>query len=109
MSISANIAEGHGRFYYQDNVRFCYNARGSLEEALSHLVFAFEAGYLPTALYKELANEGEEMDKMLNGYISCLSKSERGANEPGANHVIREEAEPYLVEPFDNLAEPPTL
>ena len=29
LSVSANIAEGYGRFYYQDNVRFCYNARGS--------------------------------------------------------------------------------
>lgn len=36
LSISANIAEGYGRFYYQDNVRFCYLARGSLEETLSH-------------------------------------------------------------------------
>lgn len=36
LSISANIAEGHGQFYYQDNVRFCYNARGSLEETLRH-------------------------------------------------------------------------
>jgi four helix bundle protein len=26
-SIPANIAEEYGRFYYQDNVRFCYNAR----------------------------------------------------------------------------------
>ena len=24
LSISANIAEGYGRYYYQDNVRFCY-------------------------------------------------------------------------------------
>jgi four helix bundle protein len=23
LSISANIAEGYGRFYFQDNVRFC--------------------------------------------------------------------------------------
>ena len=28
LSISANIAEGYGRFYYQDNVRFCYTEHG---------------------------------------------------------------------------------
>jgi len=31
-SIGANIAEGYGRFYYLDKVRFYYNARGSLVE-----------------------------------------------------------------------------
>jgi|GEM_PF-3271090 len=35
VSIPANIAEGHGRYYYQDNVRFCYIARGSLTEIQS--------------------------------------------------------------------------
>lgn len=29
-SIGNNIAEGHGRFHYQDNIRFCIMARGSL-------------------------------------------------------------------------------
>src|SRR3989337_3704461 len=58
LSISANIAEGYGRFYYQDNVRFCYNARGSLEETLSHLIFTFGADYIPSALYRELETEG---------------------------------------------------
>jgi four helix bundle protein len=102
LSISANIAEGHGRFYYQDNVRFCYNARGSLEETLSHLVFAFEADFLPEKLYKELEAEGEEIEKMLNGYISYLKKSKKGANEPGANYNVREETEPYDIEPLED-------
>ncbi len=95
LSVSANIAEGYGRFYYQDNVRFCYNARGSLEETLSHLIFAFEIDFIPDALYKELENEGEEIDKMLNGYIGYLKNSKQGLNEPGANHSIREETELY--------------
>jgi four helix bundle protein len=106
LSISTNIAEGYGRFYYQDNVRFCYNARGSLEETLSHLVFAFEAGFIPDELYKELGKEGEEIDKMLNGYINYLKKSKKGANEPGANYAIREETELYYAE---SLEAPPTL
>ncbi len=27
-SIGNNLAEGHGRFHYQDNIRFCIIARG---------------------------------------------------------------------------------
>lgn len=53
-SIPANIAEGYGRFYYQDNIRFCYNARGSLEESLSHLVMALEMNYIPRVLFDSL-------------------------------------------------------
>ncbi len=106
VSISANIAEGYGRYYYQDNIRFCYNARGSLEETLSHIVFCHEIGYVPASLLQELAGEGEEITRMINGYIAYLKKSKQGANEPGANHVIHELQAPYLVEipddPQDN-------
>ena len=31
-SISADIAEGHGRFHFNGNRQFCYYARGSFEE-----------------------------------------------------------------------------
>jgi four helix bundle protein len=101
LSISANIAEGYGRFYYQENVRFCYLARGALEETLSHLTFAVEMKYIPIELYKELESEGEEIDKMLNGYISFLKKSKQGANEPGANYHARAESAAYSTESFD--------
>ena len=39
-SIGNNIAEGHGRFHYQDNIRFCIIARGSLSETLDHFIVA---------------------------------------------------------------------
>ena len=102
LSVSANLAEGYGRFYYQDNVRFRYNARGSLEETLSHLVFAFETGFISEELYKELEREGEEIDKMLNGYIGYLKKSKKGTNEPGANFSTRKETESYDTEPVED-------
>ena len=102
LSISANIAEGYGRFYYQENIRFCYIARGSLDETLSHLVFAFEAKYIPASLYQEFQLEGDEIDKMMNGYISYLKKSKQGANEPGANSVVREDSELYFTEPLED-------
>ena len=98
VSVFANIAEGYGRFYYQDNVRFCYNARGSLEETLSHLVFSFEVDFIPAELYQELETEGEEIEKMLNGYIAFLKKSKQGANEPGANHAVQEDTATYNIE-----------
>ncbi|MGZ9164195.1 MAG: four helix bundle protein, partial [Anaerolineales bacterium] len=52
-SVPANIAEGSGRFYYMDNVRFCYNARGSLDETLSHLIASRDLAYCPISLYEE--------------------------------------------------------
>src|SRR6187200_1451451 len=63
LSISANIAEGYGRFYFQENVRFCYVARGSLEETLSHIVYAYKVGYISETLYKSFEVEGENLNR----------------------------------------------
>lgn len=97
-SIPANIAEGHGRFYYQENVRFCYIARGSLEETLSHLAFAQKIGYLPVGLFQSLAADGEKLNKLINGYLAFLKQSKRGANEPGANYAARELPPEYSLD-----------
>jgi four helix bundle protein len=106
LSISANIAEGYGRFYFQENVRFCYLARGSLEETLSHLVFAFEADLISETIFKEFESEGEEIDKMINGYIAYLKKSKHGSNEPGANSFVREDPALYRTVSIDDIADP---
>jgi four helix bundle protein len=97
-SIPANIAEGHGRFYFQDNVRFCYNTRGSLEETLSHISFCFKVKYIPEALYKEFEQEGEKLSQLLNGYINYLKRSKQGISEPGANFAVHELQVPYTTD-----------
>lgn len=97
-SIPANIAEGHGRFYFQDNVRFCYIARGSLEETLSHIVHAQKVGYISESLYASFASDGENLNRLINGYIGFLKKSKQGANEPGANYSVREIPPDYTID-----------
>lgn len=97
-SIPANIAEGHGRFYFQDNVRFCYIARGSLEESLSHIVYSYQVGYVSEPVYKSFAVDGENLNRLINGYIGFLKRSKQGAREPGANLSVREDAPDYATE-----------
>ena len=93
-SIPANLAEGYGRYYYLDSVRFCYIARGSLEETYSHLRLACELGYITKADFALLDQAIGELRRMVNGYIGFLKKSKRGAAEPGASHSIRDAADP---------------
>ena len=100
-SVPANLAEGAGRYYYMDNVRFCYNARGSLDETLNHLISARDLGYCPVPLYQDLRDQVEEIRRLLNGYISWLKTKKVGEREPGANVTIHEISPEYLVDTKD--------
>jgi len=94
-SVPANIAEGYGRFYYQEIIRYCYIARGSLEETLSHLVLCGELKYIPKTLFESLEQDGEKLTQLINGYIGYLKRSKQGQNEPGANQAVRESSVAY--------------
>jgi four helix bundle protein len=96
-SIGANIAEGYGRFYYMDNVRFCYNARGSLDETINHIRVSYDLNYCPEDLYRALCAQGVEIRKIINGYIAWLKAQKTGKTEPGANLHIREIPAEYSV------------
>ena len=97
-NVPANIAEGTGRFYYLDNVRFCYHARGSLDETLNHIIVARDLELYSREDYQEIRNQIEEIRKMLNGYISWLKAKKIGENEPGAKLSIRDLPAEYFLE-----------
>jgi four helix bundle protein len=100
-SIPANIAEGHGRYHYLDNVRFCYIARGSLTEVQSHMSLAYELDYLPDEIFKRMTAHAESVGRQLNSYIAYLKRSKQGEKEFQPSYTVREEIEPYFPDKTD--------
>ena len=98
--------EGHGRYHFLDNVRFCYMARGSLTEVQSHMALAHDLGYLSDDIYKRMTTHAESIGKQLNNYIAYLKRSKQGEKEMPAGYSVREETEPYLL---DDLNEDYTI
>ncbi len=70
--ISANIAEGHGRFTYKDQLHFCIQARGSLSETHNHLIDALDCRYILQAQFDYFKALIDEVGRLLNGYITFL-------------------------------------
>ena len=78
-SATANIAEGYGRFHFQENIQFCRQARGSLYELIDHVLVAEECEYLEHILVEDLMQKIQTSIIVLNGYIKYLkSRKEKG-------------------------------
>lgn len=71
-SITANIAEGHGRFHIRENIQFCRISRGSLTETLEHLYCALDEQYISEEEFSKLKIEYDYCLKLLNSYIKHL-------------------------------------
>jgi len=79
VSLTNNIAEGHGRFHYLEQIKFCLNARGSLEELLDDLNICADESYLPAAEIGPLKEQGWRVHRVLNGYMRWLRERKQGA------------------------------
>ncbi|HUR56858.1 MAG TPA: four helix bundle protein [Opitutaceae bacterium] len=76
-SITANIAEGYGRFHYLDNCKFCSNARGSCTEVLDHLITAHDEQMISAQVLATGRNKVEVAVALLNGYMRYLKRAAR--------------------------------
>lgn len=81
-SVTANIAEGFGRFHFQEDIQFCRQARGSLVESLDHLICANDEDFITSKKFVELKSDLFNCLKILNGYIAYLKKAKlKGDND----------------------------
>ena len=71
-SSTACIAEGYGRYHYQENIQFCRQSRGSLYELIDHIDVALECEYIDLKLSQEMIDEVKTSIRILNGYIKYL-------------------------------------
>ena len=74
LSLTNNIAEGHGRFHYQENIQFLHQSRGSLEELIDDLNACFDEKYITQDAADTIKIEAYGLLKKLNGYITYLRK-----------------------------------
>ena len=81
LSITNNIAEGHGRFHYQENIQYLRQARGSLEEVLDDINVCLDENYAKPESLEQLKDQGYELLKAINSYVSYLRKQKARSSD----------------------------
>lgn len=73
-SITANIAEGWGRYHFADKIRFYHQARGSLAEVQSFLILSRDLGYLKEREFVVIYEQSDHCLRVLSGLIRSAEK-----------------------------------
>ena len=74
LSLTNCIAEGDGRFHYQENIQFLRQSRGSLKELIDDINTCIDESYAEMDRLSKLKEEGYIVLKKLNGYIKYLRR-----------------------------------
>ena len=78
VSLTNNIAEGHGRYHYLEQIRFILIARGSLEELIDALNICEDETYLDVAEISELRQKAWLIHRVMAGYLRYLRERKQG-------------------------------
>ena len=73
-STTHNIAEGFGRYHFQENIQFCRMSRGSLCELIDQLITSKDEGFITDSDYAKGRELISRAMALLNGYINYLSR-----------------------------------
>ena len=76
-SITENVAEGYGRFHYQENIQFVRISRGSLYELIDQFITAKDEKYINDDEYQKGRELINKAIMLVNGYIKYLVRSKK--------------------------------
>jgi four helix bundle protein len=106
LSLTNNIAEGHGRFHFLDQIRFMLQARGSLED----LNVCEDESYLTNTEIGALKQEAWSVHKLINGYIRFLrSRAAGGSSRVQETSAAYDFSEDELNDLFSGHFNPSSL
>lgn len=81
VSSTANIAEGYGRYNYQDSTRFYRISRGSTFELKDHLISCKDLKYINKEVYDKGLILIENAKIKINGYIRYVQNLKKNQNK----------------------------
>jgi four helix bundle protein len=80
-SVTANLAEGYGRFHYAENIQFARQARGSLYEIMDHLTVAQEEKLISDENFTSMREGVLRAISVVNGFIRYLSRARTASSK----------------------------
>ena len=80
VSVTNNIAEGHGRHHYLDQLKFLLQARGFIEELIDDLNVCLDEHYLLQDKIDSLKQLGWRVHNIINGYGRYLRQRKTPAD-----------------------------
>ena len=74
LSLTNNIAEGHGSWSYRHNISYLRRSRGSCTELQDDLNACEDEAYFPKEHLDDLRVDIRSVIRLINGYIAYLTK-----------------------------------
>jgi four helix bundle protein len=81
ISLTNNMAEGHGRYHYPDQIRFFLHSRGSLEELMDDLNICLDENYLSSEDVARLKEQALDVLNLIHGYVRYLRERSTSVRE----------------------------
>jgi four helix bundle protein len=99
-SAPAQIAEGYGRFHFQENIQYCRQGRGSYYELIDHFIVSEEEKYISLEVLNLYKLDITECITVLNGYINYLAKAKSSSSKVEEPELIYETQQSKEHQPY---------